>query len=352
MPSRNLFSVKAATVVFSLLLSTTPSVAFQFRRSRAHHFHSILQVPESRHFSPEQEWKKNHRRIVGTALSATTKDDNEDGGNTKKKNKAKGVYVRPSGAIERGSGFFFPGLEGPRVRVLFGTVVLGLTALNHALAVSAASSSDGLSLEEIVAIGYSFLVLFQAAIEFGKEELIVEGNTSAEVAAGAAGKSGSSLLQRDLAQQWSTAMDQTYYSKDKIQWAAASYLSITPATQMLLLTKNDAILYRLGTSGSSSFAAAAAIDATTTTTIAEGVTAALDQLRQSKGGRLALPNTHPTVTALGLKEARTVVLQRITEDSCWVMSSSDQLLASFTPADLKWLGHLASMCRQAIGGLE
>ena len=32
-------------------------------------------------------------------------------------NKRKGVYSRPSAAIERGSGFFIPGLEGGRVRV-------------------------------------------------------------------------------------------------------------------------------------------------------------------------------------------------------------------------------------------
>jgi hypothetical protein len=320
MSSSNLFYVRATAVLAALLLSTThPTAAFQIR-SRARYL-SRQHSPHNPEYCRFPVWRDEIRGISGTALRAAS--DNEG------KNKAKGVYVRPSGAIERGSGFFFPGLEGPRVRVLFGCILLGLTALNHSLV---SDSSAALSLEEIVAIGYSLLVLFQAAIEFGKEELIVEGNSSAAVAA--AGKSASSLLQRDLVQQWNTAMDKNY-SKDKIQWAAASYLSITPATQMLLLTKNDAILYRLG-SHSSSFSSSEEA-----TTIGEGVTAALDQLRQSKGGRLALPNTHPAVVALGLKEARTVVLQRITEDSCWVMSSSDQLLASFVPSDLKWLGHLA-----------
>jgi hypothetical protein len=71
----------------------------------------------------------------------------------------------------------------------------------------------------------------------------------------------------------------------------------------------------------------------------------LEQVRQSKGGRIALPLTHPAVVALCSNsdddDTRTVVLQRITDDSCWMMSS-DQLLASFTKQDLKWLGQLAN----------
>jgi len=232
-----------------------------------------------------------------------------------KSGKSKGVYVRPSGAIERGSGFFVPGLEGPRVRVLFGTVLLGLTALNHILV-----GASSLSLEEIIAIGFSFLVLFQAAIEFGKEELIVEDGAKS---------SGKSLLQKDLIQQWNTLDELSADEKEKIQWAAASYLSVTPATQMLLLSK-DSILYRLGTDSP--------INADT---ISQGVEAALDQLRQSKGGRISLPDSHPAVKALGLQDARTVVLQRISNEACLVMSSSDQLLASFTPSDLKWLGQIS-----------
>ncbi len=250
----------------------------------------------------------------------------------KNNNKSKGVYVRPSGAIERGSGFFVPGLEGPRVRVLFGTILLTLTALNHSLVIS----SSSLSLEEIIAVTYSLLVLFQAAIEFGKEELIVEGGSSSAKAS--RGTNTPSLLQRDLVQQWNVAAQSklSQEEKDKIQWVAASYLSVTPGTQMLLLTKEDLILYRLGSDSSM----------TNGNKIEEGVQAALQQLSQSKGGRLALPVTHPAVVALGLNQARTVILQRIAEDSCWVVSSSDQLLAGFTSADLKWLGQLAKYMKK------
>jgi hypothetical protein len=255
-----------------------------------------------------------------------------------KEEKLKGVYVRPSGAIERGSGFFVPGLEGPRVRLLFGIVLLGLTGINHVLA----ASSLSLSLEESIAILYSLLVLFQAAIEFEKEELIVEGgNTSSTINTSTSSSSSSACIRKeDCVQQWSTMNDLSQDYKSRVQWSAASpYLAVTPAAQMMLL-QNDSIVYRLGGEYS----------ATTTNDDDDksaGIQAALEQVRQSKGGRIALPLTHPAVVALcsssndSNDDTRTVILQQITDDSCWMMTS-DQLLASFTKEDLKWLGQLAN----------
>lgn len=252
----------------------------------------------------------------------------------KEEKRAKGVYARPSAAVERGSGFFVPGLEGPKVRLLFGLVLLGLTGVNHLLA---AASASLWSLEETIAIIYSVLVLFQAAIEFGKEELIVEGNSSSSKTTN--NNISNKGAAADLVQQWSTPNKVSQDYKSRVQWSAASYLAVTPATQMLLLQK-DSILYRLGGDDN-----AAVKD---TTSAVAGIQAALDQLRQSKGGRIALPLTHPAVVALCNSRddnddttTRTVVLQRVADDSCWMMTS-DQLLASFTKADLKWLGQLAS----------
>jgi len=96
-----------------------------------------------------------------------------------------------------------------------------------------------------------------------------------------------------------------------------------------------------------------------------GIRAALDQVNQSKGGRISLPLTHPSVEALmpnlsasssqqqqqqqqqqsQQQSPRTVILQRITDHSCF-MISSDQLLASFTPNDLQWLGQLSEYVRR------
>ena len=243
----------------------------------------------------------------------------------KKNPKTKGVYVRPSGAIERGSGFFVPGLEGPRVRLVFGVVLLLLTAINHALM----EGGEYYTLEESIAVVYSLLVLFQAAIEFGKEALIIEGAGDSKAA------SVTSTTNKDLIQKWNSQskLDEEY--KSRVQWSAASYLAVTPATQMLLLDQTNGggiIAYQLGNDLPSSL-----------TSTEEAISAAFDQLSQSKGGRIALPNTHPAVEGLRIGDkARTVVLQRISHDKCWMMSSSDQLLASFTPEDLKWLGRLGT----------
>lgn len=250
----------------------------------------------------------------------------------KKKERAKGVYVRPSGAIERGSGFFVPGLEGPRVRLLFGVVLLVLTTLNHILTMS---DSNGLTLEESIAILYGLLVLFQAAIEFGKEELIVEGGSST---ASRDNTNNNGLKKEDLIQQWSQSAATTVAAttaglQSRIQWCAASYLAVTPATQLLLLQK-DSILYRLSSLSNKQD------DDSATDDERVAVEAALNQLEQSKGGRIALPLTHPAAALAVVEDARTIVLQRITDDSCFMMIS-DQLLASFTKDDLKWLGQMA-----------
>eukprot|EP00980_Cylindrotheca_fusiformis_P001267 scaffold332_cov117-Cylindrotheca_fusiformis.AAC.27 len=271
-----------------------------------------------------------HRRHpTTTQLNAETKQK-------KKKKNRQGVYVRPSGAIERGSGFFVPGLEGPRVRLVVGLVLLLLTGVNRIT-----SPSTGFSFEEIVAIFYSLLVLLQAVIEFGKEELIVEGSSSPTATAAGTNK------QEEWIQQWTTALTMDDEYKSKVQWAATSYLSVTPASELMLLqggesndkkTKNI-VAYRLG-----------ATSPTTTTTNDEnessGIEAALEQLRQSKGGRISLPLDHPAAALIkgGTNDPRCVVLQRITDDSCWMMKS-DQLLASFTSSDLKWLGQMAAYVR-------
>ncbi len=268
---------------------------------------------------------------ISTALSA------EDGA-PKKIGKKEGVYVRPSGAIEKGSGFFVPGLEGPKVRLVIGGVLLGATAVNHVLLGGVGSFGDEakeqlltstfLSFSETTAVVYSLLLLFQSAIEYAKEAL--------PEASGDATNNKSTIIADNtevLEQKWSSKSIEEAY-RSSVQWASASFLSMTPTTQILLLTKEDGIRYRLGSATSD------VEDAIS------GVSAALEELSKSKGGRIALPLTHPAATSLlgtsndDSSKLRTVILQRITDDSCF-MVSSDQLLAGYTGGDLKWLGKLA-----------
>lgn len=228
------------------------------------------------------------------------------------KKKQTGVYSRPSAAIERGSGFFVPGLEGPKVRLLFGLVVLVLTAANHALS----STSSGVFSEGLAVI-FSILLLLQAAIEFGKDErgFVVDRPDESSAASDS----------ETLSQRWS--IDSSPEFKDAVQWSAASYIALTPATHMMLL-EPDQIVYRLGSTENSMEDEARATKA------------ALETVKASKSGRVSLPPNHPAVALVGEEHGRCVVLQLIGDNQCWMMTS-DQLLAAFTSQDLKWLGRLA-----------
>jgi hypothetical protein len=326
-------------------------------------------IPDTKAFIPPQISSFDSISNVGLHASSRTKltlRASNDNKSDQKKKKAQGVYVRPSGAIEKGSGFFVPGLEGPKVRLLIGLVLLGATAVNHFVLGDVGSfgskpklsgGDEFLSFSETTAIFYSVLLLFQSAIEYAKETL-PEESKSRNGSASAKKKSALADNTEVLEQKWSTpssddANESSYRSE--VQWAAASYLSMTPTTQIMLLASDGAnegsVQYRLGSGDKSDSGASS-------DTTGSGVSAALDELSKSKGGRIALPLTHPAVKALlgehrsdtgtsadgddesSSSKLRTVILQRITDDSCW-MVSSDQLLAGYTAGDLKWLGKLA-----------
>mmetsp|Transcript_18532 Transcript_18532/g.26177 ORF Transcript_18532/g.26177 Transcript_18532/m.26177 type:complete len:326 (+) Transcript_18532:133-1110(+) len=237
--------------------------------------------------------------------------------------KNKGVYSRPSAAIERGSGFFIPGLEGERVRLLFGLLVLILTVANHMMS---PGTTAGVAFSESLAVLYAILLLLQAAIEFGKEQRGYVVSLDRPEDEGTTGSKKSDTL----SQVW-TIQSPTKY-KDVVQWSAASYIALTPASHIFLLESDKGVVYRLGS---------------TKIEYSEndenvGTNAALETVNKSKGGRVSLPSTHPAVTSLvNEKHGRCVVLQSINENQCWMMTSN-QLLQSFTKEDLKWLGQLAT----------
>jgi hypothetical protein len=170
----------------------------------------------------------------------------------------------------------------------------------------------------------------QAAIEFGKEDLgyVV---SSSDSDGGAPTKTVVATSTEGLVQRW-TSEEASAEWKERVQWSAASYISLTPATQMVLIG-NDAVVYSLGK------------DAMEESSSADGCKAAIETLSQATSGRVSLPATHPAVMALA-PDARCVVLQAIDENQCWMMTSNNQLLQAFTKQDLKWLGQLASYVKK------
>ncbi len=87
----------------------------------------------------------------------------------------KGYYRRPSRAIERGGGFFVPGLEGERIRFITAAALVIMFAVNRAGQVSAMQTSTQL-VSEATGLMMALMLFLQGAAElFGLDGL--EENT-------------------------------------------------------------------------------------------------------------------------------------------------------------------------------
>lgn len=279
-----------------------------------------------------------------SSVSATSLRMSNGGDDNKAaKKKTTGVYARPSAAIERGSGFFIPGLEGSRVRLLFGILALVLTYVNNSMG---GVTTGGFGVSETVAVLAGILLLLQAAVEFGQElGFGVEQPSAASTVGGDGGgasAASSSSASANLEQRIAPSLvDKGGMAVDAIKWVAATYVALTPASHVIFVEDEGegteiSLLYELGAFGNRG-------DGDSDTEI--GARAAIDEVYKSKGGRISLPADHPA--ALGLlpeSGRRCVLLQRISSNEgrrlCMVVGSN-QLLQAFTKNDLRWLGRLA-----------
>lgn len=216
--------------------------------------------------------------------------------------KPKGVYSRPSAAIERGSGFFVPGLEGPKVRLVFSGILGTLIFVNHALSDNSSSSS----LVEGLAVLYTGLVLLQGAIQLRQDRL----------------PSTLSELSQTFTKVWKVPIDKEVF-RSTVEWMSSVYTSLTPATHVILLSGASTI-YEYGISD---------LDLS-----GENRARVTELLLSSSTGRLALQPPNDIVKELNVQ---TILLQSVNEDMS-ILVASDQLLAAFTKSDLQWLGRLAA----------
>ena len=65
------------------------------------------------------------------SISSSGNDDTTDMSNDLGRKGMKGYYRRPSRAIEKGGGFFIPGFENERIRILSSTILLVLLIVNR-----------------------------------------------------------------------------------------------------------------------------------------------------------------------------------------------------------------------------
>ena len=89
----------------------------------------LLFLPASQGYAPGQPFriKAGRRRPQGFFLAASETPEEA----IARRGERKGFYVRPSAAIERGGGFFIPGLEGWKLRAAISSTVLVLLAMNR-----------------------------------------------------------------------------------------------------------------------------------------------------------------------------------------------------------------------------
>lgn len=253
------------------------------------------------------------------------------------KEKPSGVYSRPSAAIEKGSGFYVPGLEGSRVRILFGILVLALSYVNTLLGLGD-SNLQAVEFSQKLTVFYGALLLFQGLVESAKEAGLGVDFDSMEIDPNAKSnksvKMDSSSVTKNLSQYANSLLGKN--DVDQFRWAAASFVALTPATHFLVLEEKDGsfqVMYSLGDALKESDSSA--------------IEAAISTVYNSKGGRVAVPETHPSAALLPEEHKRCILLQKIDMEAndgkrrC-IMVASNQLLAAFTKNDLNWLGCLGA----------
>jgi hypothetical protein len=310
----------------------------------------------------------------------------------------RGIYARPSGAIERGSGFFIPGLEGYKIRLLFGLVVLIVDALtaftmtsNSGLPTTATATAIaitttttygvedvGMIVSEALAAFYGLLLLLQGSIELAIETrginimdggIVVESNdndnnddNNVDHNVNLFGMEQNNDSTNDYADEstGSSSFDVA------IQKMARAIIAFTPATDIQLVSEDLAVFYSFGSSSSSIvYDERQQGDGSGDENEEERkqlITLAIDTISTtSRGGKfIALPSDHPSSKLIPNILARRCVLVQKMDDyhhhpsllpplrvgessgsrTCLIIGS-DKLLQSYTKNDLRWIGQLA-----------
>ncbi len=317
-----------------------------------------------------------------TLLSLSSNNGNSNGEESPPKSSSlreRGIYARPSAAIERGSGFFIPGLEGSRIRLLFGILALVLVVANHFFFLDDVgevidnNSRVGMVIAELISTFYGAVLILQGTIDFGVENSSTSSSNAATRGElmGSESKNGESV---DSADGDDLRGKGGFYSsitngklfgeeenedgltfEDRMQRISRALIAYTPATEVRFVSEDFGILYSLGISKGKRTALEKTTTTTTTTTTVKAedvskdhkqlIQLCLDAVSSSRGGsRVALPPNHPSSKLLPIEATRCILVQKVNDhrnSRACIMVGSDKLLPSFTKNDLRWLGQLA-----------
>ena len=224
----------------------------------------------------------------------------------------KGYYVRPSKAVEEGGGFFIPGLEGEKIRLVSGFSLLAFQAYNQ---VQSTESTPALAVTQIIGTLSALYIFIKGALDWLK--VSDRSSDSKEAFLATLQSTPSDVSLDDTLAGVSVAVPQTVY--------------------LLVLNNEGRVLLEKGLLNS----------ATTTSCV--------DLFQPGSKPWQLLQNTAPGTSKVFRKEefvklismsernlpaeAETVIFARDAGDRLWVMASRMDLAA----ADLTFLGNVLKM---------
>jgi hypothetical protein len=318
------FIVPLTAATATVLLGTTGSVVSAG---------AFLVSSSSNYYSQKSGFKSKHNSAHHQLYANNPRDSSSNKG---------GAYVRPSAAIERGSGFFVPGLEGPKIQCAVGILGLVLSVLLQRYDNTDSIPNQGTALAQAIAVVYSFLALLQGGIQLFVVSKAAPPSTATATNKRQRQQQLAELRKADTSANWHSDSAYTHNDnndwKARVDWAAQAYASLTKAQHMCLVQHEShattslqsqaavTILYSLNSSG-----AAANNDDTNNFTLDEAsCQQALDKLQ-----------VRDTVLLRLLSQV--LLVQRISPRTVWIAAWQDRRPSQ---QDVEWLRQLAAYVQE------
>jgi hypothetical protein len=234
------------------------------------------------------------------------------------RDKNAGFYARPSAAVEKGGAFYVPGLEGYRLKLLASAVLLISLAANRVLSPGTPAGSQLVS--EVLGAMACALLLVQVAAE-------IESERASERQAARALASARNAERTELDPSLPAERS------DRLQWAAATLLRLTPASIVSIYALNDAAGEARPLLRSGRLPAKASSPRTR---------ALVGQLAADGRGVRYFADAAPIASALQLPPtAGSAVMARCGEDC--VLVAVSELSAGFDDSQCRWISKVAEL---------
>lgn len=234
------------------------------------------------------------------------------------RDKNAGFYARPSAVVEKGGAFYVPGLEGYRLKLLAAAVLLISLAANRVLSPGNPAGSQLVS--EVLGAMACALLLVQVVAEIESERA---SGREAERALASARNAERTELDSSLPAERS----------DRLQWAAATLLRLTPASIISIYSLDDSAGEATPLLRSGRLPAKTASPKTR---------ALIEQLAPDGRGVRYFADAAPVAGVLQLPPTAGCAIMARCGDDC-VLVAVSELSAGFDDDQCRWIGKIAEL---------